>query len=106
MLLVMRSPNKHCSSDPGPARIDCLVPVLSKIVNISLQTGYFPNEWKNSLVTPILKKAGLENYLCNYRPISNLPFIYRLVERASIVQFSDHMGQRRPLPSYQSAYRP
>ena len=81
-------------------------PVLTLLVNKSLQIGYFPEEWKNALVKPLLKKLGLELVFPSFRPVSNLPFIPKLTEKASVYQLSDHMNKVRPLPSGQSAYRP
>ena len=63
--LIKQSQNKQCSSDPIPTWLlkeclDSLLPVLTLLVNKSLQIGYFPEEWKNALVKPLLKKLGLE----------------------------------------------
>ena len=109
--LIKKSPNKHCDSDPIPTWLlkeclDSLLPVLTLLVNKSLEMGHFPEEWKNALVTPLLKKLGLDLIYPNYRPVSNLPFISKLTEKASVNQITDHMEQRNPLPSHQSAYRP
>ena len=78
--LIKQSPNKQCSSDPIPTWLlreclDSLLPVLTLLVNKSLQIGYFPEEWKNALVKPLLKKLGLELVFPSFRPVSNLPFI-------------------------------
>ena len=67
--------------------------------------AYFADEWKTALVTPLLKKQGLELSFPNYRPVSNLSFVSKLVERASVNQLTSHMEQNFPLPSHQSAYR-
>ena len=53
--LIKQSPNKQCSSDPIPTWLlkkclDSLLPVLTLLVNKSLQIGYFPEELKNALV--------------------------------------------------------
>ena len=109
--LIKQSPNKQCSSNPIPIWLlkeclDSLLAVLTLLVNKSLQIGYFPEEWKNALVKPLLKKLGLELVFPSFRPVSNLPFISKLTEKASVNQLSDHMNKVRPLPSGQSAYRP
>ena len=63
--------------------LDVLLPVISRIVNLSLSCGHFSEEWKQALVTPILKKPGLDpTQLHNLRPVSNLDFISKLTERA------------------------
>ena len=57
--LVLSAPTKSCLLDPVPTGVlkDCfdeLLPILSTMVNISLQSGSFPDVWKESLVTPLL----------------------------------------------------
>ena len=61
--------------DPIPTSLlkDCasaLVPVITKIINLSFSSGNFPMVFKHSLVTPLLKKANLDKENpSNYRPI-------------------------------------
>ena len=109
--LIKRAPNKQCASDPIPTWllkkcIDSLSPALTVMINMSLQLGHFPEEWKNALVTPLLKKPGLDLVFSNFRPVSNLPFVSKLVERASVDQLTQHIQENHPLPTHQSAYRP
>ena len=66
---------------------------------MSLVHGYFPQVWKEALVKPLLKKAGLAADFSNLRPISNLKFISKLTERAVYIMAYDL------LPKLQSAYR-
>ena len=53
----------------------------------------------------MLKKANLDHILSNYRPVSNLSFISKLAEKASLISFTKHMDTFSLLPPYQSAYR-
>ena len=60
--LIKQSPNKQCSSDPNPTWLlrdclDSLLPILTLLVNKSLQIGYFPEEWKNAPVKTSPEKA-------------------------------------------------
>ena len=85
--LVSSASKKHCALDPIPSSLvsDCLevlLPVITKIIDSSLVHGYFPQVWKEALVKPLLKKAGLAAGFNNLRPISNLKFISKLTERA------------------------
>ena len=109
--MIRKAPNKHCDLDPMPTWLlkeclDPLLPVLTLLINKSLELGYFPEAWKNALVTPLLKKLGLELIFPNFRPVSNLPFISKLAEKASVNQLNEHMDSRDRRPSHQSAYRP
>ena len=71
-----------------------------------LQTGEFPDELKQALVTPLLKKPSLDLILKNYRPISNLPFVGKLLERCVIDQLLEHICTNNLMEPLQSAYRP
>ena len=54
---------------------------------------------------PLIKKPGADVELSNYRPISNLCFISKLVERIAADQITSHMHKNDLFPVYQSAYR-
>ena len=108
--LITKAPSKSCILDPIPANLlkNCsfiLLPILPRIVNTSLQTGCFPNSWKNAVLYPKLKKDGLEITYNNFRPVSNLTFISKLTERAASSQLHKHMVVNDLYPAYQSAYR-
>ena len=79
--LVTKSAKSYCAlirSNADDLLLDCLaevLPVISYLVNSSLVNGYFPMDWKEALVKPLLKKPGLEAQFKNLRPISNLQFL-------------------------------
>ena len=77
----------------------------SSSINSSLADGYFPENWKEVLVKPLLKRAGLDSVFNNLRPISNLQFISKLAERAVDEQTYDHLILNDLFPEFQSAYR-
>jgi len=85
--LIIKSNNSSCSLDPIPTILvkTCLLsisPSIASIINSSLLTSTVPTSLKTTSVTSILKKPGLDpNDHNNYRPISNLPFITKLLER-------------------------
>ena len=59
-----------------------LAPYLSELFNRSLQEGYLPSSQKAAVVTPLIKKRELDTAdRKNYRPISNLTFVSKLLER-------------------------
>ena len=77
--IIRSSPSKQCSLDPLPTWLlkDCVVvlaPFITTTMNISLLLGCFPSTWKHAIVSPLLKKVGLdESFAANYRPVSNVP---------------------------------
>jgi len=79
--------DKSSAVDPIPVSelkgvSDVLTPLLTDLFNHSLATGCVPASFKDSFVTPILKKSDLdEARLSSYRPISNLSVISKLLER-------------------------
>ena len=108
--LIQRSAKKTCPLDPMPISLvvgclDVLLPVITRIVNSSLSSGYFPAEWKVALVNPLLKKAGLDPVFKNLRPVSNLQFLSKLTERAVFDQTCNHVVNFGLFPLFQSAYR-
>jgi hypothetical protein len=83
-----------------------LSPFLSVLFNRSLQTGVFPASQKVAIITPVLKKPSLDPYDMNsYRPISNLSFVSKLLERCVNNQLNDYLNVNGLLPDMQSAYR-
>ena len=107
--LIQNSALNPCPLDPMPSTLiskcEDLLPVLTKIVNSSLQSGCFPEIWKEALVFPLLKKPGLDVIFKNFRPVSNLSFVSKLIERAVFNQIHGHLVCNNLYPVAQSAYR-
>ena len=109
--ILSASPTKSCTLDPIPTWLlkqcqDELVPVLTLIVNTSLECAEFPQELKKAFVTPLIKKAILDcEILKNYRPVSNLSFLSKLIERIVCIQLVDHLKCNNLYEIFQSAYR-
>ena len=86
---ILNSAPKSCELDPIPSKLlieclDSILPSLTDLFNSSLASGIFPQCFKSALVTPILKKRCLDhNDLNNYRPVSNLCFIAKILEKHS-----------------------
>ena len=110
--VIMKSAPKTCSLDPIPTPLlldilDCLLPSLTALINSSLSSGLFPQVFKSAVIFPLLKKPSLDpNELKNFRPISNLPFISKIIEKLALVQISHHLSANNLLNQFQSAYRP
>ena len=84
--LICRSRGKSCELDPIPGSLlkstACtLVLLIGNIINKLLSTGVFLMAWKRAVVKPLLKKPGLECIFKNYRPVSNLSTISKLIEK-------------------------
>ena len=109
--IIRNSPSKTCSLDPLPTSLlkeclDLLVPIITKIINKSFAESHVPKSFKLAAVTPILKKANLiADILKNYRPISNLPFLSKLLEKAASKQLISHKESKHLREKFQSAYR-
>ena len=109
--LIKSAPNKTCGLDPIPMSIikgdpEVFAPFLTKIVNCSLQNGSFTIELKQANVKPLLKKLGLTvDDKKNFRPVSNLSFVSKLIERAISAQLIRHANKTGNLEPFQSTYR-
>ena len=76
--LIHSMPSKSSSMDKIPTSVmkTCaatFAPLLTRLITLSFNEGKFPEKFKKALVTPLLKKDGLDaDMYGNYRPISNL----------------------------------
>ena len=109
--ILKSAPNKSCELDPIPtwllkSSIDELLPIITDIMNASITSGYVPKSFKSALVRPLLKKPGLDpNVLKNYRPVSNLPFLSKVLEKVVDSRLERHLTEYRLRADHQSAYR-
>ena len=63
--------------------MDELLPVITLIINLSLQSGHFPEVWKEAIVTALLKKCASDSSnFKNLRPVSNVSYISKLRKSA------------------------
>ncbi len=86
--------------------LNCLEADLLEVVNTSLLSGTFPNSLKTAVVKPLLKKSNLDNtMLSNYRPISNLPFIGKIIEKVVFNQLNNYLNSNGFLDNFQSGFR-
>ena len=107
----MSGNSKTCGLDPVPTQLlksslDALLPTLTKIVNSSLTSSTVPSTLKSATVTPLLKKSTLNSEdMKSYRPVSNLPYVSKLVEKIVVKRLNAHMSSHSLHEYYQSAYR-
>ena len=108
---ILRSTDSSCCLHVIPTRllkscIDVLVAPITYLINLSLSEGIFPTSFKQAVVSPLLKKPSLpKDDLSSYRPISNLNFISKLLEKVIYTRLCTHLDSFPSLSHYQSAYR-
>lgn len=98
--LIVKSLNNSRSKsfDSIPVRVikenvSTLAPILGHLINSIFETGVFPNDLKRSVVIPIFKN-GSKTCITNYRPISILPTLAKIVEKImkqQIVEYLENM---------------
>ena len=109
--LVAIAPCKTCELVPIPTWLlkQCsseLVPLITTIINASLTKSVVPPDFKRAVIRPLLKKSTPDKEgLQNYRPVSNLPFASKLVEKVVARQMNDHVDGNTLRDEMQSAYR-
>lgn len=110
-LLVGKSSSKACPLDPLPTwllkeHLGPLLPAITRIINLSLETGVVPARMKETRVIPLIKKPSLDHEEPkNFRPVSNLSFLSKLTERVVLARLLDHVSRNGLLETFQSAYR-
>ena len=79
---------------------------ITHLVNLSVSEGAFPTTFKQAVVYPLLKKYSLpKDDLSSYRPISNLNFVSKILEKVIYARLCDHLESFTSLSPFQSAYR-
>uniref|UniRef100_A0A3B3HT49 Reverse transcriptase domain-containing protein n=1 Tax=Oryzias latipes TaxID=8090 RepID=A0A3B3HT49_ORYLA len=110
ILRTMKS--STCSLDPLPTalikdNISIISPIIATIINQSLQAGHVPLALKTAIIRPHLKKPALDpDNLANYRPISNLPFLSKVLEKVVAAQLHHHLSTHSLYEKFQSGFRP
>ena len=101
---------KTSFNDPLPSWLlepsfDSLLPYILDLVNLSLETGSIIG-LKESIITPIIKKFNLDSEkLAHYRPIVNLQFLSKLIEKCVLDQLTEHMTDNNLHCPEQFAYK-
>ena len=83
-----------------------LVPTITDIVNMSLRDYLMPKSLKTALIQSHLKKIGLDIDILKYcRPVSNLTFILKVIEKVVSGRLNEHLIENSMFDPLQSAYR-
>ena len=77
---------------------------ISHIFNLSIQSNVIPDVWKTAHVLPLLK-GGDPTLLNNYRPISKLSILAKVLERLVNDQVKDYLSLNNILSPFQSGFR-
>ena len=108
--LIVNTGKKYCALDPTPTPLmleclDTLLPVITSLINLSLECGVFTDIWMEAIGYPLLKKVDLGSSFSNLRLINNLSYISQLTEKAVFQQPNNHLSLNALYPELQSAYR-
>lgn len=77
---------------------------LSHIINLSMKSGVVPTEWKTARIVPIYK-SGPRAAFDNYRPISILPIISKVIEKIVHKQLIVFLEENKLLNKHQFGFR-
>lgn len=110
-MLIKRSNPTTCALDPFPtalvkANLSAISPLITNVINHSLQSGNVPSALKTAIIRPLLKKPTLDpDVFANYRPISNLPFLSKVLEKVVAIHLQEHLKHNNLFEKFQSGFR-
>ena len=81
-----------------------IAPIITEIINAGYKNNIFPDCLKEAIIKPIFKKED-QNDISNYRPISLLPILSKVFERAATDQLVKFLEENKILGKHQHAYR-
>ena len=107
--LIKKSHAEMCELDPMPSSLikeygAVLAPIITQIINRSIDEGTVSENLKNAILKPLLKKQGLAPIFGNYHLVSNLSYILKLLEKVvstQLIDLAETLGNMEP---YQSSY--
>jgi hypothetical protein len=108
---ILSSSNATCQLDIIPTTLlksclDSLLYPITTLINLAISEGTFPTQFKHAVIYPKLKKHSLPSEdLSSYRPISNLNFISKILERIIHNRINNHLQSFPSISPFQSAYR-
>ena len=82
-----------------------IVDAITDLINTSFEQAHFPKIWKYATIKPLIKKVNGEIVKTNFRPVSNLKHLSKILECAALFQIMKHCEDNCLLPDAQSAYR-
>ena len=110
--IIRDCPTKTCSLDHCPSdalknfTLQCQLSYLVTLVNSGFDHEIFPLKLRTAVVKPLLRKDNLDlNVLKNYRPVSNIPYISKVLEKVAVKRLTNHLDINGLQEDYQSAYK-
>ena len=109
--IIKSMPSKQCPLDPIPTwviklHLDSLAPIFTEIINKSLREGFVHPNLKAAILRPSIKSQSFDhNEYKSFRPVSNLPFLAKVLEKVVYDRINSHLTANNLLPSNQSAYK-
>ncbi len=110
--LVKSAKPTTCMLDPISSKLlkevlpEVIDPLLA-IINLSLSLGFVPKTFKLAVIKPLIKKTQLDpKDLVNYRPISNLSFLSKILEKVASSQLYSFLEKNYICEDFQSGFRP
>ena len=105
--IIQKSATKSCELDPLPTifikqHLTVLLPLITRAVNVFITMGKFPDNLKEAILWPLLKKLGLHCLPQNYRPVLNLSYLGKLIESCvsdQLVHHTESTGNGDPFQS-------
>ena len=77
---------------------------LAELFQLSLDTAVIPSDWQTAVVMPVFK-GGVKEDANNYRPVSLLPVVLKLMEGLIRDRITEHLGNQRVLNQAQHGFR-
>ena len=108
-LIMSLDPSKANGPDGTSAQMlkgtaHSIAPSLTKLFNISISQGRFPECWKTSSVVPIPKSTN-RSEATDYRPISLLSVVSKMLERHFHQYITKHLNEHHPLSNKQWGFQ-
>ena len=109
-LLKCIDPSKSTGPDGVSPRLlkeagVAIVPSLTKLMNLSLSSATVPDSWKLAHVIPLFKK-GEKSEVNNYRPVSLLSCVSKILERVVFKHIFNYLRDSHFLSEHQSGFQP
>jgi len=103
--VTIEEARKLLSTMPSKSCAHVFAPAIARLANLSLQTGTFPPSIEDSAGAPAAGGRVDSSLPVNYRPISNLSTVFKVLERLVLTCQCPHLLGSANFSQYQSAYR-